>query len=160
MVSLNRNFCRAVPLLVLLSLGGCAVVPYVPGVQNPSQQEEINGPVEPREQLVVPQAPQQQSIRFEEAPKSLPAAQRMRQLASAEGEKGEYRRAVALLERALRISPKDPETYYDLAKYLLLLDNPQQALQMAQRGLSHKPTADQRRRLNALIQSSRVRLAV
>ncbi|MGB0867483.1 MAG: tetratricopeptide repeat protein [Granulosicoccaceae bacterium] len=151
---------RLAPIVVALTLSACTVVPYEqarPDYKKPAPGLSTKTP-QPQEALVVPTRPSPQASAAPAKARSLPAAQRMRQLASAEGEKGEYKRAIALLERALRISPRDPETYYELARNHLLMDNPSQALQLAQRGLSHNPSADQRRRLNQLIEDCKARL--
>ncbi len=159
MVSLSTRLSRVVTLSVLATLSACAVVPYEQASrQQTSAPEQSPRVEEPEAALIVPQQPER-DVRVEKsAPSSLPAAKRMRQLASAEGDKGDYQRAVALLERALRISPRDPETYYELARNHLLLDNPEQALQLAQRGLSLNPSASQRTRLDRLIDACREKL--
>lgn len=163
MVSLSTIHWKGLAALALtLALGACTVVSYEqarpPAAPAPVPQPAPE-PDPPRERLVVPQQPGAQAPSTPVRPASLPAAQRMRQLASAAGEKGEHRRAIALLERALRISPRDPETYYQLARHHLLLDDAAQALQLAQRGLSLQPSDDQRRRLQQLVADCKARLS-
>lgn len=152
MVSLKFYMSRCLPLTAALLLSACTVVPY-------DQARPAGQPADvDQEALVVPQQPKA-AIEASETPAILPAAQRMRQLASAEGDKGNYKRALVLLERALRISPRDPDTYYALAHNYLQLGNPAQALQLAQRGLSHKPDAEQRLRLEQLIERCQQKLS-
>ncbi len=160
MVSMKQLATRGLPLVAALALSACTIVPYDQVQTTSPASEQVKPDSEPQEALVVPQRPegQIQSSKLEPTPASLPAAQRMRQLATAQGEKGEYRAAVALLERALRISPRDPETYYELARNHLLLENPSQALQLAQRGLSLNPSPDQRTRLEDLVEQCRQQL--
>lgn len=167
MVSMKYSLVRVTPVLTALALSACTVVPYeqaqtTPGYSEPTiraQQPDILPESATNEEtLVVPQQPEVEIAENSASSASLPAAQRMRQLASAEGEKGEYRRAVALLERALRISPRDPETYYELARNHMLLGDPAQALQLARRGLSLSPTPEQRTRLEQLVDESRAAL--
>jgi len=164
MVSMKKYAVRVTPVLAALALSACTVVPYQEASDNsrseayqPADATVLPETADAQQTLVVPQQPKAY-LPATSAATSLPAAQRMRQLASAEGEKGEYRSAVALLERALRISPRDPETYYELARNHLLLDNPAQAMQLAQRGLSHSPNADQRARLEQLVEDCRAAL--
>lgn len=149
---------RLLAITALLALSACTVVPMEEArTTEPVQTTEVK--TKPQDALIVPQQPKS-SLQASEPAKSLPAATRIRQLASAEGEKGDYKRAIALLERALRISPRDPETYYELARHYLLMEEPAQALQLAQRGLSLKPSLDQRHRLEQLVDDCRAKLTV
>ncbi len=158
MVSLGQRSGRLAAVVSISVLSACSVVPLIPPpAGTPAATPEPAVVAEPETALIVPQQPQQ-SVKVNKAPSSLPAAKRMRQLASAEGEKGDYRRAVTLLERALRISPRDPETYYELARMHLLLENTEQALQLAERGLSLNPSASQRTRLERLVDACREKL--
>lgn len=160
MVSIKSVAARSLPVVAALVMSACTVVPYEQARPNKPARTATQPTVienQPQEALLVPQQPQN-TLPATQAPKSLPAAQRMRQLASAEGEKGEYKRAIALLERALRISPRDPETYYQLARNHLLMDDPAQALQLAQRGLSLKPVPELRSRLEQLLDDCKVKL--
>lgn len=162
MVSVKLMMKRSLPLGTALLMSACTIVPYDQAPKNrPStptpERQSVVVESKPQEALLVPQQPVKQ-LNATEAPKSLPAAQKMRQLASVQGEKGDYKRAVALLERALRISPRDPETYYELARNHLLMDDPAQALQLAQRGLSLKPSSSLRHQLEQLIDDCKARL--
>lgn len=160
MVSIKSVAVRSLPVVAALVMSACTVVPYEQARPN-KPARTVSKPVvverQQQEALLVPQQPQT-ALPATQAPKSLPAAKRMRQLASAEGEKGDYKRAIALLERALRISPRDPETYYELARNHLLMDEASQALQLAQRGLSLKPVPELRRRLEQLVDDCKVKL--
>ena len=160
MVSIKSVAARSLPVVAALFMSACTVVPYDQARPNTPARTATQPAVienQPQEALLVPQQPQN-ALPATQAPKSLPAAKRMRQLASAEGEKGDYKRAIALLERALRISPRDPETYYELARNHLLMDDAAQALQLAQRGLSLKPVPELRGRLEQLVDDCRAKL--
>ncbi len=89
-----------------------------------------------------------------EAVKSLPAAVALRDQAAVATAADDHARAIGLLERALRISPNDPQTFYELALSHLTMKQPQQALQLARRGLSLNPTTEQRIKLERLTASS------
>ena len=166
MVSIKSVAMRSLPVVAALVMSACTVVPYDQarpdantGSGTPTRTTPQPAVIEnaPQEALLVPQQPQK-TLTASKPAKSLPAAKRMRQLASAEGDKGDYKRAIALLERALRISPRDPETYYELARNHLLMGEPAQALQLAQRGLSLKPDLNQRHRLEQLVDDCKAKL--
>ena len=101
----------------------------------------------PEPQLIEPTT----SLPPEQAVQSLPAAIALRDQASIAANANDYSRAIGLLERALRISPDDPQTFYDLALNHLSLQQPQQALQLARRGLSLNPTNKQKDALDILV---------
>lgn len=52
---------------------------------------------------------------------------------------GDYDKAERLLNRALRIAPREPLSYYELAELKLKQHQPGSALQMARKGLSLQP---------------------
>lgn len=83
-------------------------------------------------------------------PRSLPAALALRKQALAATEQNNHTRAIGLLERAIRISPKDPDTFKALAENHLAMNRPEQALELTRRALSLNPTPQQRQALNSL----------
>lgn len=89
---------------------------------------------------------------------SLPAAVALRDQAKVAAAANDYSRAIGLLERALRISPDDPQTFYDLASNHLAMDQPREALQLARRGLALNPTNAQREALQQLATRSQALL--
>ncbi len=89
---------------------------------------------------------------------TLPAAVNLRDQAANASAAGDHTRAVGLLERALRISPEDAQTYHDLASNHLAMNQPQQALQLARRGLTLNPTNPQRSALEQLVSRSQASL--
>ncbi len=120
--------------------------PLLSGGQ-PSATEPARPTIEPTATLPPPSPAQ-----------SLPAAVALRDQATAATNASDYTRAIGLLERALRISPNDPQTFYDLASNHLSTDQPQQALQLARRGLTLNPTNAQRDALEDLIARSQANL--
>lgn len=118
--------------------------PLLNGEQpTPSEPEPLRPIIEPTATLPPPLPTQ-----------SLPAAVALRDQAKVATTANDYSRAIGLLERALRISPDDPQTFYDLASNLLAMNQPQEALQLARRGLSLNPTAVQRSELEQLVSRS------
>ena len=89
---------------------------------------------------------------------SLPAVVSLRDQAASASAANDHSRAIGLLERALRVSPDDPQTFYDLARSHLALKQPQQAIQIARRGLSLNPTNAQRDSLEQLVARSEAML--
>lgn len=92
------------------------------------------------------------SIPDETTPRSLPAAITLRDQAVAAAADGNHTRAIGLLERAIRISPNDPETFTALAQSHLAQSRPQQALELTRRALTLNPTIEQQLTLEALEQ--------
>lgn len=92
------------------------------------------------------------------AVQSLPAAIALRDQATAASQANDYSRAIGLLERALRISPDDPQTFHDLARNHLATNQPQQALQLAKRGLTLNPSNTQRSALEQMVARSQASL--
>lgn len=86
--------------------------------------------------------------------RSLPAATALRDRATTASVAGDHRKAISLLERALRISPQDPETFLALAQNNLAMDQPEQAIQLARRGLTLNPTDRQRQTLQNLVEQA------
>jgi Flp pilus assembly protein TadD len=78
----------------------------------------------------------------------------LREQAASAADAGNHQRAIGLLERALRISPQDPETFIALARNNMAMDQMQQAIQLARRGLSLNPTDAQRQTLQRIEQQA------
>jgi len=89
-----------------------------------------------------------------EVVQSLPAVAALREQATIASTASDHARAIGLLERALRIAPGDPQTFYDLASNHLALKQPQQAMQLARRGLTLNPNNNQRDALQELVTRS------
>ncbi len=146
------NFKQIFALLVTaLLLAGCGTKYTVdrPEPSPPVRDTETPEPVEP----VKPARPQITPTTIKppaEAIQSLPAAVALRDQAEVATSANDHARAIGLLERALRISPNDPQTFYELALNHLAMQQPQQALQLARRGLTLNPTTLQRQALERL----------
>jgi len=118
-------------------------------------------PAEPVEQPDEPVVLQRQVINptTREAPvRRLPAVVALRDQAAIASTANDHSRAIGILERALRISPNDPQTFYDLAASHLALQQPQQALQLARRAIGLNPTPRQRQAIEDLISRSEAML--
>jgi len=111
-------------------------------------------PVEPARPAIEPTA----TVPPSEPLRSLPAAISLRDQAARASAANDHSRAIGLLLRALRVSPDDPQTYYDLASSHLKLNQPREALQIARRGLSLNPTNTQRESLERLVARSEATL--
>lgn len=116
-------------------------------VEQPKPAEPARPTIEPTATVPPPQPVQ-----------SLPAAVALRDQAANAAAANDHRRAIGLLERALRVSPNDPQTFYDLASSHLAMKQPQQALQLARRGLTLNPTNAQREALQRLATQSEAML--
>lgn len=151
----NRRHIIAVFGICLL-LTACATRSVKP--QSPVDQPAPQGRVTTPEQLPAPVIAPTATRPADEENRSLPAAVALREQANIATSARDHSRAVGLLERALRISPDDPQTFYDLAANHLALQQAQQALQLARRGLSLNPTNAQRDALQKLIAQSEAML--
>ncbi len=138
-------------LLPALLLTGCGTKYTVerPEGNPPVRVIETPEPIEPVEQPRPRIAPTTINPPVE-AVQSLPAAVALRDQAAVATSANDHPRAIGLLERALRISPNDPQTFYELALNHLAMQQPQQALQLARRGLTLNPTTAQRQALERL----------
>ena len=124
--------------------------PDIPVIKTPTTVT----PSEPPTPVIEPTT----SVPPDETVQSLPAAIALRDQASIATTAKDYPRAIGLLERALRISPDDPQTFYALAQNHLAMQQPQQALQLARRGLTLNPTNAQRQALETLASQSEAAL--
>lgn len=86
------------------------------------------------------------------------AAARLRSQARAAIAEGDNDKAIRYLERALRIAPREAQTYYDFANVRLHQQRPEEALQLARRGLELHPDLSLRNDLEQLVQLSNERL--
>ncbi len=135
------------PLLVALLLGGCAS-PYQGGTYPESAVMRPAPPIEERASLPAPTRPDTRVTHPQERPAAVSS---LIQRARDQRRSGAGEAALASLERALRISPRDGEIYYELARTHQALAQPAQARQLAQRGLSLSEDASTRRALQALL---------
>lgn len=83
------------------------------------------------------------SVPDQNTPRSLPAAIALREQAIQAASQQNHIRAIGLLERAIRISPDDPETFRALAESHLAERRPQQALELTRRALALNPSPNQ-----------------
>ena len=83
------------------------------------------------------------SVPDQSTPRSLPAAIALREQAIQAASQQNHIRAIGLLERAIRISPDDPETFRALAESHLAENRPQQALELTRRALALNPSPTQ-----------------
>jgi len=145
-------------LAIFFSLSGCATQ-YSSDRdgwrRQPLEQPTIEPVIEePKRPVILPTTTRAPA----EPIRSLPAATALRDRATAASDNGEHRKAIGLLERALRISPQDPETFIALAENNLAMDQPRQAMQLARRGLSLNPTVTQRQSLQNIIELAQAQL--
>jgi len=145
------------PALVLTACGTKFATPRSVGQEPPIRVIEPPAPVTPAAP-VRPTIEPTATIPPPEPLQSLPAAINLRNEATRASDASDHLRAIGLLERALRISPNDPQIFYDLANNHLAMKRPEQALQLARRGLSLNPTNTQRDSLEQLAARSEAML--
>ncbi len=153
-----RNLLTVSSLCLFISACGTKYItePPTPVSSPPPLSGEQSAPAEPK-----PLRPSIEPTATQPPPlptPSLPAAVSLRDQAKVATAANDYSRAIGLLERALRISPDDPQTFYDLANNHLAMDQPQEALQLARRGLALNPTYAQRQALQKLATRSQALL--
>lgn len=155
---LSPTINRTVPLLCCYILLTACGTKYAskPQVEQPPEVPAIESPkpAEPASPVIEPTV----TVTPTEAQESLPAVVALRDQASVAASANDHLRSIGLLERALRISPNDVQTFYDLAKNHLALNQPQQALQLARRGLTLNPSNAQREALTELVSRSQAQL--
>ena len=145
-------------LAIALSLTGCATR-YSSDREGRQQQPDAQTPIEPIiEEPARPVILPTTTTAPTEPVRSLPAAIALRDRADSASDAGEHQKAIGLLERALRISPQDPETFISLAQNNLSMEQPQQAIQLARRGLSMNPTQSQRQSLLNIVETAQAAL--
>jgi len=146
---MHLRFAAVIP--VVLTLSACATQ-YSSDRDGWSRQpahQQTTEPVieEPQRPIILPTA----TTAPAEPIRSLPAAISLREQAANASATGDHQKAIGLLERALRISPQDPDTFIALAQNNLAMNQPQQAMQLARRGMSTNPTETQRRSLQGIV---------
>ena len=154
-MSLRAN---AALFAIALLLSGCATQ-YSSDREGWQRQPDAQPPIEPiidepARPVILPTA----TTAPTEPVRSLPAAIALRDQADSASNAGEHQKAIGLLERALRISPQDPETFISLAQNNLSMEQPQQAIQLARRGLSMNPTQSQRQSLQGIVERAQAAL--
>jgi tetratricopeptide (TPR) repeat protein len=127
-----RGLTRAIlaALLASVLLGGCAG--WTPPAQTPSAEPEE---VENR----VREPARQDSAGVQVYPLQNPAVKELLADASAAEAAGDYGQAAVLLERALRIQPRDPEILQNMAEVQLQMKDYEQALNFAVRSYDTGP---------------------
>jgi len=163
-VQLNKHISVLIlPLLLATACGTKYATPRPPVAQpvdNFPAPEPVTEPQVVQQPAIEPDVDIATTATVERQPtvQSLPAAIALRDQAAIATLARDHSRAIGLLERALRISPDDPQTFYDLATNHLALQQPQQAQQLARRGLTLNPTNSQRDALQNLISRSQAAL--
>lgn len=144
-------------LAALIALSGCAsqyASDRGPFERQPAQQPGDELLEEPPRPVILPSA----TTAPAEPVRSLPAAMALREQAGSAADAGNHQQAISLLERALRISPQDPETFIALAQNNMAMDQMQQAMQLARRGLTLNPTGSQRQTLQRIVDEAQAAL--
>ena len=157
-------------LLLAVSLSGCITIDPLPPVTD-SNPAASNQRSEPEFEPTYPQSEAEERGREERVaiatPESVNRLPQQRQQSAAAGLRSQARAAVAdgdsekairYLERALRIAPREAQTYYDFANVRLNQQRPDEALQLARRGLGMRPDLSLRNDLEQLVQLSTARL--
>lgn len=157
-------------VLLLFGLNGCVTIdplppvpmpdarPSVPGEQPDTDVEQTYPQPEPAEQEEKVAIATPESVNRLPQKKQQSAAASLRNQARAAVADDDNERAIRYLERALRIAPRAAQTYYDFANVRLKQQRPEQALQLARRGLSMHPGLSLRNDLEQLVQLSNERL--
>lgn len=120
---------------ILVTLGACA-----------TGNSHQSTPVKPT--ISVPTPTPQSST--EQQPKTLNASVELRNQAVEAIDSGEYSQAKRLLERALRVDSRDPDTWYEYARLNQLQQNVARARQMINKALGLKPSSSTEKKLREL----------
>jgi tetratricopeptide (TPR) repeat protein len=159
-------------VILLTGLSGCITIDPLPPVPMPdtsptAPEGQDDAGVEPSypESDAEEEEPEERvAIATPESIDRLPqrkqqsAAASLRNQARAAVADGDNDKAIRYLERALRIAPRDAQTYYDFANVRLKQQRPEEALQLARRGLGMHPDLSLRNDLEQLVQLSNERL--
>ena len=163
---------KLILLTLIVSLSGCITIdPLAPGPMpdsRPSASAEQSDPEfepaypppdaendEPEERVAIA-TPESVNRLPQQGQQS--AAAGLRSQARAAVADGDSEKAIRYLERALRIAPREAQTYYDFANVRLNQQRPDEALQLARRGLGMRPDLSLRNDLEQLVQLSTARL--
>ncbi|MGI9285943.1 MAG: tetratricopeptide repeat protein [Pseudomonadales bacterium] len=166
---------KFITVILLTWLSSCVTIDPLPPV--PMPDERPSSPGEQRdtdiEQTFPERFPDEDSPAAEEervaiaTPQSVDRPPQQKQQSAAASLRGQAHAAVAhgdndkairYLERALRIAPREAQTYYDFANVRLNQQRPEEALQLARRGLGMHPDLSLRNDLEQLVQLSKDRL--
>lgn len=159
-------------VLFLFGLNACITIDPLPPVpmpdsRPPAPDEQSDADVEQGYPGSMPEDEEEEervAIATPESVNRLPqqkqqsAAASLRSQARAAVADGDNDRAIRYLERALRIAPREAQTYYDFANVRLKQQRPEEALQLARRGLGMHPGLSLRNDLEQLVQLSNERL--
>ncbi len=156
-------------LILLAGLHGCVTIDPLPPVPMPDDKASASEQQsDPDFESSYPPADAEQEERVAIAtPESVNRLPQQKQQSAAAGLRSQARAAVAdgdsekairYLERALRIAPREAQTYYDFANVRLNQQRPEEALQLARRGLGMRPDLSLRNDLEQLLQLSNDRL--
>ena len=163
---------RFIMMILLVGLNGCITIDPLPPVPIPdsrsSTSEQNSNPdfessdpqsgteQEPEERVAIATP---ESVNRLPQQKQQSAASGLRSQARSAVADGDSEKAIRYLERALRIAPREAQTYYDFANVRLNQQRPEEALQLARRGLGMRPGLSLRNDLEQLVQLSNERLS-
>lgn len=164
---------KSIILILLVGLNGCITIDPLQPVPLPdSTPSESEAQSDPDFEPSYPQSDREKhepeervAIATPESVNRLPqqkqqsAAAGLRNQARAAVADGDSEKAIRYLERALRIAPREAQTYYDFANVRLNQQRPEEALQLARRGLGMRPDLSLRNDLEQLMQLSNDRLS-
>ena len=137
-----RHLGRATVLSGILMAAGCGTLP--PDESVPVETEPEYTEVEPQKPPLTPSQPEPIP-----RPSITDAAQNLIKKAARAAREGNYERAIALLERALRIGPDRPEVYLSMAKTYKAKGDLSMASATAERGMLYCSGARQCEALRA-----------
>ncbi len=163
---------RLIFLVLVIGLSGCITIDPLPPVPmpdgKPSRSEQQSDPdyessyprsdaeEEPEDRVAIATP---ESVNRLPQQKQQSAAAGLRDQARTAVADGDSEKAIRYLERALRIAPREAQTYYDFANVRLNQQRPEEALQLARRGLGMRPDLSLRNDLEQLVQLSNARLS-
>ncbi|WP_246481070.1 tetratricopeptide repeat protein [Motiliproteus sediminis] len=142
----------AVWLLLMATLAGCAGGRYTPPVEDRAHPEvgaPAGGVVVAEPPMVSPPPAADEPDRGASAPARRPtdplspAVVALLDQASRYETAGQRQQALAYLERAQRISPREPQVYLQLARVRLAMNDVTRAVQLTERGLALAPSGSQ-----------------
>lgn len=143
-------------MALLLWLSGCAATQQrsTSTEEATTQRPVVRPVVAPENNNAGVESAEQSDSRPEKTTTRNPAVVALRTQADSALKDDDIPAATRLLERALRIDPKDAETYYAVAQLRIKQDQPDAALQLIDKALSLRPDPDLTTQLESLRESA------
>jgi tetratricopeptide (TPR) repeat protein len=128
-----KKLKRLTLICLPLFLAACESIPN----KAPDEENTSGGRIQNKEtNQIITQQPQQKAPEVDEAVKVSPAVTSLLDRAAQQEKEGNQSAAIGSIERAIRIAPRYPESYYRLGELRYKQGNYSQARSMGQKSLS------------------------